>query len=138
MALEPMNQPTIPSTFGVGIIGLGMIADFHAQAIAHVRGARLVGVASRDAVKAETFAQKYKVEFSTGRMEELLARRDIHLVCVTTSSGAHLEPALAAIRAGKHVVIEKPSETPPSGRMRFCEQPMRPGLGRAHFPRAFR
>lgn len=87
-----------------------MIADFHAQAIAHLTGARLVGVASRDASKARTFAQKHKAEFSTGRMEELLARPDIQIVCITTSSGTHLEPALAAIRAGKHVVIEKPLE----------------------------
>jgi predicted dehydrogenase len=87
-----------------------MIADFHAQAIAQLTGARLVGVASRDAAKARTFAQKHAVSFSTDRMEELLARPDVHIVCVTTSSGSHLEPALAAIRAGKHVVIEKPLE----------------------------
>src|SRR5687768_10025414 len=87
-----------------------MIADFHAQAIARLAGARLVGVASRNADKARTFAAKHGVAFATARMEELLARPDVHIVCITTSSGTHLEPALAAIRAGKHVVIEKPLE----------------------------
>jgi predicted dehydrogenase len=101
------------STYGFGIVGLGMIADYHAQAIKGVTGAKLVGVASRQADKARTFAQKHDVGFS-GSLEELLARDDVQVVCVTTSSGAHLEPALAAIRAGKHVVIEKPLEITPA------------------------
>lgn len=87
-----------------------MIADFHAQAIAQLTGARLVGVASRNAENARAFAQKHGLEFSTTRTDELLARKDVHVVCITTPSGVHLEPALAAIRAGKHVVIEKPME----------------------------
>jgi len=87
-----------------------MVADFHAQAIAHLEGARLVGVATRDAEKARAFAQKHGVPFATASLAELLARPEVDVVCITTSSGAHLEPALAAIRAGKHVVIEKPIE----------------------------
>jgi predicted dehydrogenase len=87
-----------------------MIADFHAQAIAQVTGARLIGVATRNGDNARAFAQKHGLEFFTTRVDELLARTDVHVVCVTTPSGAHLEPALAAIRAGKHVVIEKPME----------------------------
>lgn len=105
-----MSTTSIPTSLGFGIIGLGMIADFHAQAIAQLTGARLVGVASRNAAKAGAFAKKHGVAFSTDRMAELLERPDVHVVCITTSSGTHLEPALAAIRAGKHVVIEKPIE----------------------------
>jgi UDP-N-acetyl-2-amino-2-deoxyglucuronate dehydrogenase len=40
----------------------------------------------------------------------LLARPDVDVICVTTPNGAHLEPALAAARAGKHLVLEKPIE----------------------------
>src|SRR5207245_5685860 len=40
----------------------------------------------------------------------VLARRDVDVVIVTTPSGAHLEPAVAAAEAGKHVVVEKPLE----------------------------
>src|SRR5437016_6619517 len=53
---------------------------------------------------------KHHVPFSTTKIEELVTRPDIDIVCVTTPSGAHLEPALTAIRAGKHLVIEKPIE----------------------------
>ena len=87
-----------------------MIAEFHAQAIAQLAGARLVGVATRNADKARAFAAKHALALHTTSIEELLARPDIHVVCITTPSGSHLEPALAAIRAGKHLVIEKPIE----------------------------
>jgi UDP-N-acetyl-2-amino-2-deoxyglucuronate dehydrogenase len=98
------------SPLGFGIVGVGMIADFHAQAIAHSKGGQLIGVATRNAENGRTFAQKHRLAFSTTSVDELLARPDVHVVCVTTPSGAHLEPALAAVRAGKHVVVEKPIE----------------------------
>lgn len=95
---------------GFGIVGVGMIADFHARAIAELSGGRLVGVASRDGAKAAEFAKRHGAGFSTTRVEELCARPEVQVVCVTTPSGAHLEPALAAIAAGRHVVVEKPVE----------------------------
>lgn len=87
-----------------------MIADFHARAITQARGARLIGVASRNEASARELAGRHDAPFATGDLEALLARPDVQVVCVTTPSGAHLEPALAAIKAGKHVVIEKPIE----------------------------
>jgi UDP-N-acetyl-2-amino-2-deoxyglucuronate dehydrogenase len=105
-----MTAPSSSSPLGFGIIGLGMVADFHAQAIAALTGAKLVGVASRNAGKVRAFAAKHHVPFHTTDLAALLARADLHVVCITTPSGAHLEPALAAIRASKHLVIEKPIE----------------------------
>jgi predicted dehydrogenase len=99
---------------GFGIIGTGMIAGYHAQAIQHAQGARLVGVAGRSPESLRTFAAKHQLSFATTQWDELLARPDIQVVCITTPSGAHLEPALAAIRAGKHVIIEKPLEITPA------------------------
>ncbi|MSU23093.1 MAG: Gfo/Idh/MocA family oxidoreductase [Opitutus sp.] len=99
-----------PSPLGFGIIGVGMIADYHAQAIAATTGAKLVGLATRNAENARAFAQKHSVPFTTASVAELVARPEIHVVCITTPSGAHLEAALAAVRAGKHVVVEKPIE----------------------------
>ena len=87
-----------------------MIADYHARALAEVKGAKLLGVATRRAENATAFAAKHGVPFSTTSLAELVARPEINVVCITTPSGAHLEPALAAIRAGKHVIIEKPLE----------------------------
>lgn len=86
-----------------------MIAEFHAQAIA-AAGGRLTGVATRSRENSQKFAEKHGASFCTTDFRELVARPDVQVVCVTTPSGAHLEPALAAIAAGKHVVIEKPLE----------------------------
>jgi UDP-N-acetyl-2-amino-2-deoxyglucuronate dehydrogenase len=106
-----MTAPSAPTRdIGFGIVGIGMIAEFHAQAIAQTNGGRVVAVASRDAAKAGAFAGKHGVAAAMTDVAELVARPDVNVVCVTTPSGAHLEPALAAICAGKHVVIEKPLE----------------------------
>jgi UDP-N-acetyl-2-amino-2-deoxyglucuronate dehydrogenase len=98
------------TSLGFGIVGVGMIADYHARAIAEANGAHLVGVAGRSAAKVADFAARHKIGFSTTDVAALLARPDVSVVCIATPSGAHLEPALAAVAAGKHLVVEKPVE----------------------------
>jgi predicted dehydrogenase len=92
-----------------GIVGLGMIAHFHAKAIQAMRGAKLVAVASRSRAKAEEFAAQYGVE-GVGSYRALVERDDIDIVTICTPSGAHLEPAAMAAEHGKHVLCEKPLE----------------------------
>jgi predicted dehydrogenase len=99
-----------PAELGFGIIGAGLVADCHAQAIRETAGARLVGVAGRKEDRVRRFAAKHDIGIWTTRIEDLLARPDVHVICITTPSGAHLEPGLAAVRAGKHLVVEKPLE----------------------------
>jgi UDP-N-acetyl-2-amino-2-deoxyglucuronate dehydrogenase len=96
-------------SFGFGIIGCGMIAKFHARAIADVRGAKLVACydavpAAADRLSAETGCRSYH------KLADLLADLAVDVVTVGTPSGAHMEPAVAAARAGKHVIVEKPLE----------------------------
>ena len=99
---------------GFALVGTGMIAGYHAQAIAQTPGARLVGVVSRSPEKGRAFAAQHNIPVITATVEEMVARSDVQVINITTPSGAHLEPALAAIRAGRHVVIEKPVETTPT------------------------
>jgi len=96
---------------GFAIVGCGMIARFHARALADVPGTRLLALVSRNPVNARAVADSAGItcDLYTGR-GPVLERRDIQVVIVTTPSGAHLEPAVAAARAGKHVVVEKPLE----------------------------
>lgn len=96
-------------TIGFGIIGCGMISHFHAKAIADLPGARLE--ACYDAVPAAA----ERLAAATGcraydRLDALLADRKVEVVTIGTPSGAHMEPALAAAAAGKHVIVEKPLE----------------------------
>ncbi len=92
-----------------GIIGLGMIAHFHAKAIQAMRGARLVAVASRSQAKAKEFAAQYGVA-GLGSYRALIERDDIDIVTICTPSGAHLEPTVLAAEHGKHILCEKPLE----------------------------
>jgi predicted dehydrogenase len=98
---------------GFGIVGTGMIANYHAKAIRALRetcGVRVVGALDSVLERARSFAQQNDVPSYTDAPEGFFANPDIHVVCITTPSGAHLEPALQAIRAGKHIIVEKPLE----------------------------
>ena len=96
---------------GFAIVGCGMIARFHAKALAEVPGARLLALVSRGAANARKLADDLRLSCDVYTdLAPVLARRDVDIVIVTTPSGAHLEPAVAAAEAGKHVVVEKPLE----------------------------
>lgn len=94
---------------GVGIIGCGMIAKFHARAVADTPGLRLVAATSRQRSSADKFATEFPCRVFNS-VEELCADPGVQVVSICTASGAHLEPGLIAARAGKHVVVEKPLE----------------------------
>lgn len=92
-----------------GIIGAGMIAEFHARAIAAMADAELVAVQARRGEAAEAFAQRHGCT-AFGDLDAFLRHDPLDIVTICTPSGAHLEPTLAAAAAGKHVICEKPLE----------------------------
>lgn len=96
---------------GCAIVGCGMIARFHALAIGDVPGAEVKALVSRNPENARKVNEAAKIQADVySDLAEVLKRDDIHIVIITTPSGAHLEPAVAAAQAGKHVVVEKPLE----------------------------
>lgn len=100
-----MNNPQ----FGFGIIGAGMIAHFHAKAIKEIRNAKLEMIYDSNKYHADEFAHQFSCK-SCNSLEEMLCNPKIEIICICTPSGAHLEPARAAIAAGKNCLIEKPLE----------------------------
>ena len=100
---------------GFGFIGAGAIAHFHARAVAAANGGRLVGVVSRRRSSAEDFAREHGMGFASDDVNALLAQPGLDAVCITTPSALHLEPALQAIRRGKHLMIEKPIDSTVEG-----------------------
>lgn len=92
-----------------GIIGTGMIGGFHAKAIAAMDGGELGGVADKVFERSQSFAEQYDTK-AYESVEAMLADPAIDVVTIGTPSGAHFDPAMAAIDAGKHVIIEKPLE----------------------------
>jgi predicted dehydrogenase len=94
---------------GFGIVGAGMISRFHAKALAEVRGAKLVACCDTAPGRAAALAAEVGCR-GYDSLEAMLIDKDIHAVTVGTPSGAHMDPAVAAARAGKHVIVEKPLE----------------------------
>jgi predicted dehydrogenase len=113
---------------GFGFIGAGAIANFHARAVAASNGGALVGVASRRLGTAQAFAQEHGIGFATDDVRELLKQPGLDAVCITTPSALHLEPALAAIRARKHLMIEKPLDSTVEGTDHILDEAAKAGV----------
>jgi predicted dehydrogenase len=94
-------------TRGFGIIGAGIIAAVHADAIALLPDARLSAVTDVAPGAARAFADARGCAAEPS-VEDLLARRDVDVVCVCVPSGLHAEVGVRAAKAGKHLVVEKP------------------------------
>ncbi len=123
--------------YGFGIVGCGMIADFHARAIAAMQGGHLTGVFSRNKANADRVAETYNCA-SYQDYKAFLAHPGLDIVAIATPSGAHLEPCVQAAEAGKHIICEKPLEVTlerVDGMIRACDanKVMLAGI----FPRRF-
>jgi predicted dehydrogenase len=105
----------------VAIIGLGFMGSTHARAIRHVHGATLAAVVSRDPVKltgdlsgvrGNLDTESGNLDFSSVRkyhdLEAALKDPGVDAVDICLPSDQHFEAAHAALRAGKHVLVEKP------------------------------
>jgi UDP-N-acetyl-2-amino-2-deoxyglucuronate dehydrogenase len=96
---------------GIGLIGCGMIAEFHTRAINEIENARVVAAWSRNptnSAKIANIAEPGCLAYDS--LDEMLAHPGLDVVCVCTPSGAHMDYAVRAARAGMHVVVEKPLE----------------------------
>lgn len=95
-----------------GIIGAGMIGRYHAQAIREMKGGDLHSVFNIRRAGAEKLATDLGTK-AYWDLEAFLADPELEIVTVCTPSGAHLDPVVAALKAGKHVICEKPLEITP-------------------------
>ena len=99
-------------SIGIGIIGAGGISRAHASGYGALGDrVRIVAVADIDVDKAQQAAADWGAEHSLERYEDLLALPGVDAVSVCTHNRAHCEPAVAALEAGKHVLVEKPMAT---------------------------
>jgi predicted dehydrogenase len=96
------------SAIGFGIVGTGMIAKAIADAIQTAAGAQLVAVSSRTQDRAEAFVAGRPGTRAVEGLPGLLARDDVAAVYVAIPTAAKEDCAMAAIAAGKHVLVDKP------------------------------
>ena len=98
-------SPAVP--IRIGLVGCGAISTQHLEAISGLEGLQLAGVVSASADRARAVGERWGVPW-TIRLEELLGRDDVDAVTIATPSGLHPVQALAALRSGRHVIVEKP------------------------------
>jgi predicted dehydrogenase len=93
---------------GVGVIGVGFGEHIHIPGFQEHPRTHVVAVAAAHQERAEEAAEAHEIPFATGDYHALLARPDVDLVSIASPPHLHREMALAAIEAGKPVLIEKP------------------------------
>jgi predicted dehydrogenase len=90
-----------------GVLGAGGIASSFADAVRQHTQSRVAAVGSRDRVRAERFATAHAIPTTHEGYEALVDDPQVDVVYVATPHSHHREHALLAIRAGKHVLVEK-------------------------------
>lgn len=95
----------------VGVIGLGAFGEFQIQAMRGIPGIEIVAVASRSGDRAREIADRYGVAAAHDSADALCADPTVDAVLVATEESRHVAPTLAALAAGKHVLVEKPLAT---------------------------
>ena len=102
-----MSDATKP--LGWGVIGTGWVAaDFAVPAMLKCPGSRLVACLGSAAEKSKAFAERFGIEHAHPTLESLLANSAVDAVYVATPNALHRDVVVAAARAGKHVLCEKP------------------------------
>ena len=100
--------PTSAPSLRWGIIGTGWIAGQFVAALHAHTAQRAVGVSARDQTRTKSFASTHEIDRVYATVSDLVADPGIDVVYIATPHASHAEHALAAIAAGKHVLIEKP------------------------------
>ena len=90
------------------VIGLGWFGEKHCEAVADLPNAELYALCTRTPARLKEVADRFGVKHTYTDYQELLANPQVDAVSVVTMWDQHTAPTLAALRAGKHVFLEKP------------------------------
>jgi predicted dehydrogenase len=94
----------------VALFGCGWIQDFHARAVTEL-GHEVIAVANHREETARAFAERHAIPRVTTDWEALARHRDVDAVVVGTPNALHAPQSIAALLAGRHVLVEKPMAT---------------------------
>src|SRR4051812_7607638 len=92
---------------GVGILGAGFFGAYHARAVAALENVRVVAACAEALPLAEAFAAEHGGK-PFGDWRAMLDDKSVDAVAITAPHHLHCELAVAALKAGKHVLLEKP------------------------------
>lgn len=129
MSTSPLTAPPVPQIAPIegrrirwGIMATGHIAEEWAKALNQVTDeAEITCVGSRSLDKAESFAAEVGASRGVGSYREVAEAEDVDVVYVASPHSEHLDNALLAIEAGKHVLVEKPLTPTAADSLRLIE-----------------
>lgn len=93
----------------LGILGAGNIAHRFMKGVVAVKDIRVDCIYARKVEKAEAFAKQYAVKCYTDNFQQFLNHENLDAVYIATPNFLHYEHVMAALRAGLHVMVEKPA-----------------------------
>jgi predicted dehydrogenase len=102
-----MQKEIMHAKLNWGIIGLGKIARIFASDLLLSEHSKLLGVASRDISRAQSFVKEFKANKYFGNYRELANDTEIDIVYIATPHVFHYEHTMMCLKAGKHVLCEK-------------------------------
>jgi predicted dehydrogenase len=95
----------------VALLGSGYVQEFHARAVLEHPSAELVAVANWREQSANALAERYAIPRATTDWNEIVEATDVDAAVVATPNALHAPQSVALLRAGKHVIVEKPMAT---------------------------
>jgi len=113
---------------GFGVVGVGNWGESHAMVYASHPKARLVAVCDTNEARATDVAQRYGAARAYTDYEELLADPEVDAISIATPDFAHRPVAIAAARAGKHILLEKPLATTNADAQAIADEVRRSGI----------
>ena len=105
----PLSTPSKTSAVNLGVLGAGLFANaVLLPAIKKAGGIELIGIASSGGLHAQHSGKKFGFQYATSDAEEILNDPHINTVAILTRHDSHADLAVKALKAGKHVFVEKP------------------------------
>jgi len=97
------------SSVGVALVGAGNLARWvHLPNLKRISGVRLRAVHSSSGARGKSYARRFGAEYCATDYQEILNDPEVHVLLIVSRNQEHAAQALAALRAGKHVFVEKP------------------------------
>jgi len=100
----------VRNKIGAAVIGVGRYGEVHVQAYKKSPLVELISIWSRSQKRAKKVGEKYDCEYTTD-LERIAKDKRVQIISIATPDFAHAKPAIRMLRAGKHVLIEKPMAT---------------------------
>ncbi len=104
MTFSPMSDP-----LRIAFLGCGFITRVHSRQLSSLRDVVVCGYASRDAARADDYCRRFQGTRHYGGYEQAIEDPEVDAVVIAVPPRFHLELALGALAAGKHVLVEKPA-----------------------------